>query len=75
MGSINPTPLLTGHDLVRHGLEPGPSFALILEKIREAQLEGRIQSKREALEWVDHYIATGSWPDQTDRNGFESPTG
>ena len=39
-GPINPAPLLTGHDLVRHGLEPGASFAGILEKIREAQLEG-----------------------------------
>ena len=62
-GPINPPPLMTGHDLVRHGLEPGPHFAVILESIREAQLEGRVQSKREALEWLDGYLATGSWPD------------
>ncbi|MGZ3355172.1 MAG: CCA tRNA nucleotidyltransferase, partial [Isosphaeraceae bacterium] len=37
-GPINPPPLLTGHDLVRHGLEPGAHFAVILETIREAQL-------------------------------------
>ncbi len=63
-GPINPPPLMTGHDLVRHGLEPGPHFAMILETIREAQLEGRVQSKREALEWVDRYLASGSWPVQ-----------
>ncbi len=62
-GPINPPPLLTGHDLVRHGLEPGARFAVILETIREAQLEGKVQSKREALDWVDLYMATGSWPD------------
>ena len=63
-GPINPPPLLTGHDLVRHGLEPGAHFAVILETIREAQLEGRVQSKREVLDWVDRYMATGSWPDE-----------
>ena len=63
-GPINPPPLLTGHDLVRHGLVPGAHFAVILETIREAQLEGRVQSKREVLDWVDRYMATGSWPDE-----------
>jgi poly(A) polymerase len=52
-GPINPPPLITGHDLVRHGLQPGAHFASILEQVREAQLEGQIQSKRAALEWVD----------------------
>jgi poly(A) polymerase len=66
-GPINPPPLLTGHDLVRHGLEPGANFRVILEAIREAQLERTIQNKREALEWVDHYLATGSWPEGSER--------
>ena len=61
-GPINPPPLLTGHDLVRHGLEPGPAFKTILDQVREAQLERRIHSKREALEWVDQHLATGVWP-------------
>jgi poly(A) polymerase len=58
-GPINPPPLLTGHDLVRHGLKPGASFKTILDQVREAQLEQRIQSKREALEWVDQNLAMG----------------
>ncbi|HKH43636.1 MAG TPA: CCA tRNA nucleotidyltransferase, partial [Thermoanaerobaculia bacterium] len=52
-GPINPPPLVTGHDLQRLGLKPGPAFAAILEQAREAQLERLIASKREALEWLD----------------------
>jgi poly(A) polymerase len=52
-GPINPPPLLTGHDLVQHGLKPGAQFATILERVRDAQLEGRIASKGEALDWID----------------------
>jgi poly(A) polymerase len=59
-GPINPPALLNGHDLVRHGLEPGAQFAVILEGVREAQLDGQIQSKREALEWVDRQLAGGA---------------
>jgi poly(A) polymerase len=58
-GPINPPPLITGHDLVRHGLEPGPEFASILEQVREAQLDGQIQSKRAALEWIDKKLDGG----------------
>src|SRR5205823_305864 len=37
---LNPPPLLTGHDLQRHGLKPGPDFKWLLDAVREAQLEG-----------------------------------
>ena len=40
-GPIGPPPLLTGHDLIRHGLRPGPGFAAMLEAVRDAQLDGR----------------------------------
>ena len=52
-GPINPPPLLTGHDLVRHGLKPGVRFATLLEQVRDAQLDGRIKSRDEALAWID----------------------
>ncbi len=52
-GPINPPPLLTGHDLVRHGLKPGAEFAPILNQVRDAQLEGELQTKQAALDWVD----------------------
>jgi poly(A) polymerase len=58
-GPINPPMLVTGHDLTRHGLAPGPQFKAILDQIREAQLEGIVNSKREALEWLDRQGAGG----------------
>ena len=43
--------LLTGHDLIKVlGLEPGPRFREILTAVEEAQWEGAIQSRGEALE-------------------------
>jgi poly(A) polymerase len=61
-GPINPPPLLTGHDLARHGLKPGPQFKVLLDLVREAQLDGQIQSKREALEWIDRYLRGSEGP-------------
>ena len=61
-GPINPPPLVTGHDLQRHGLTPGPHFATILEQVREAQLDRQVGSKREALEWIDQKVAAGELP-------------
>jgi hypothetical protein len=31
-----------------------------LEQVREAQLDGQIQSKRAALEWIDRKLEGGS---------------
>jgi poly(A) polymerase len=56
-GPIDPPPLVTGHDLVRHGLKSGPQFKDLLQRIREAQLDGQLHSKRAALEWVDRELA------------------
>jgi poly(A) polymerase len=61
-GPINPPPLVTGHDLFRHGLSPGSHFKTILDQIREAQLDRVINSKREALEWLDRRLAAGDLP-------------
>jgi poly(A) polymerase len=66
-GPINPPPLLTGHDLARHGLRPGPQFKVLLERARDAQLEGRIHSKREALEWIERDLRSAPGPDSEAR--------
>lgn len=50
---LNPRPLLDGSDLIAHGLSPGPGFAPLLEQIRDAQLNGEINSRAEALALVD----------------------
>lgn len=61
-GPIKPEPFVSGHDLVRHGLRPGPHFKTILEAVYEAQLERRLTGKCEALEWIDRKIAAGKLP-------------
>jgi poly(A) polymerase len=49
---IRPTPLVTGNDLIEVGYEPGPRFKEILEALEDAQLEGRLRSREEALQFV-----------------------
>lgn len=53
---LNPPPLLSGHDLTRHGLEPGPQYKRLLDAVREAQLEGTVTTPRQALELVDRLL-------------------
>lgn len=43
---------VTGDDLIRLGLRPGPLFREILAELREGFLEGRHASREEALAWV-----------------------
>jgi poly(A) polymerase len=47
---LNPPPLLTGHDLIRHGHTPGPHFKQILDRVREEQLEGTLHNPKDAWE-------------------------
>jgi len=46
---LDPPPLLTGDDLISHGMHPGPEFGKLLEQVRDAQLEGRVTDRAEAL--------------------------
>jgi len=47
---LNPPPLITGDDLIELGWEQGPLFKKVLDAVREAQLEGTIRTKSEAIE-------------------------
>ena len=49
---LKPPRLLTGHDLIRAGYTPGPSFQRMLDLVEDAQLESRIHTKDEALALV-----------------------
>jgi putative nucleotidyltransferase with HDIG domain len=50
---LNPPPLITGHDLMKElGLEPGPQYKEILDAVRDAQLDGSLRTRPEALEYV-----------------------
>lgn len=51
-----PPPLLSGHDLIRMGYQPGPGMGELLEALREAQLEGDLETREAAEAWVrEHY--------------------
>ena len=45
-----PAPLITGDDLTAAGAVPGPKFKLALDAAYDAQLEGRIQTREQAME-------------------------
>ncbi len=61
-GPIDPPPLLNGHDLARHGLKSGPETKRHLEMVREAQLDRLIQSKKDALDWLDGQLGGEAEP-------------
>jgi len=49
---IRPQPLITGDDLIAAGYKPGPQFKELLTAVEDAQLDGSISTKEEALELV-----------------------
>jgi poly(A) polymerase len=49
---IRPKLLLTGADLIAAGYKPGPRFKQMLALAEDAQLEGTVTTKEEALELV-----------------------
>lgn len=50
--AVHPARLVTGEDLKNMGFQPGPQFKEILSAVEDAQLEGKIASRREALDFV-----------------------
>lgn len=50
--SLRPEPLLRGRDLIALGLTPGPRFTEILRRIEDLQLEGRLKTRDEAIDYV-----------------------
>jgi poly(A) polymerase len=56
---MRPAPLVTGNDLIAAGYAPGPRFKEILSTVEDGQLEGRLQSKEEAMEFVTHEFPPG----------------
>lgn len=47
---LKPQPLLTGRDLIAAGYSPGPRFKSMLAAVEDAQLEGRVATREEALD-------------------------
>lgn len=46
-------PLLSGHDLIKAGLAPGPSFKKILDKLQQAQVAGEVVDRHDAQQWLN----------------------
>jgi poly(A) polymerase len=49
---IHPPRLLTGDDLSAMGYRPGPAFSNILRSLEDAQLEGEIETRDQARDYV-----------------------
>lgn len=57
---IRPAPLITGNDLIASGLKPGPAFKDILAAVEDAQLEGLIRSREEAMNLVHQLLLSNA---------------
>ena len=53
---LNPPPLITGHDLLQLGVDPGPLYKKILDRVREAQLDGTMLARQEAMDLATQII-------------------
>jgi len=51
-----PPPLVTGRDLIAMGMKPGPRFKELLDAVETEQLEGRIQEREPALEYLSKLV-------------------
>jgi poly(A) polymerase len=49
---MRPAPLVSGDDLIAAGYAPGPRFKEILTAVEDGQLEGRLNSKEDAMDFV-----------------------
>ncbi len=58
--AIRPVPLISGDDLIAAGYVPGPLFKEILGAVEDAQLEGRLCTKEEAMRFLQHEFPQAS---------------
>jgi poly(A) polymerase len=60
---LKPPRLINGEDLIAAGYAPGPQFSEILKAVEDAQLEGEIGTREEALAFVAQ-----RWPVESAHN-------
>jgi poly(A) polymerase len=53
---LRPKPLLDGHALIRLGAAQGPDLGQLAEEMYIAQLEGKLQRKEQAEQWVQNWL-------------------
>ena len=49
-------PKTTGHDLKKRGLPPGPAYQSILQRLREAWLDGEVKTVDEEMDTLEKLI-------------------
>ena len=54
--TLDPPPLVTGDDLLRHGVRAGPQYKTLLQRIRDAQLDGEVCTRDQAMELADRLV-------------------
>lgn len=64
---ISPPRLINGQDVLAAGVPAGPVVGSILEAATEAQVEGRLQTREEALQFICDWLGKGSKDEE--RNG------
>ncbi len=62
---LNPEPLLSGKDLIAHGISPSPQFGRLLEHIRDEQLLGNITTPQQALKQAHHWLLKNKPQDES----------
>ncbi len=53
-----PQPILKGGDLIALGMKPGKQIGILLKQIYDLQLEGTIQTRPQAFDWVRSKLET-----------------
>jgi tRNA nucleotidyltransferase/poly(A) polymerase len=53
---LKPKPLLDGHELIRLGAVPGPALGQLAQELYITQLEGTLQTKPQARNWVQSWL-------------------
>jgi poly(A) polymerase len=61
--AMRPTSLITGEDLIAAGYAPGPQFKKILSAVEDAQLEGRLRSRDEAMKFLERQFPSTGAPE------------
>lgn len=62
--NVSPSPLLSGHDLIRLGATPGPQVGQLAEELYIAQLEDHLHTRRQAEQWAKDWLAAHHLPGQ-----------
>jgi poly(A) polymerase len=58
---LQPRPLLDGHDLIRLGAIAGPTLGQLAQELYIAQLEGTLQTPKQAEQWARQWLEKHSY--------------